>query len=68
LWDAAREGLVEEGCNKVTVWTAIHNDRAMRFFELAGFKREMGTARTVARTDGSGHVRLEEIRLKRPLD
>lgn len=68
LWDAARDGLNEEGCNKVTVWVALRNDRAMRFFDLAGFKREMGTARTVARTDGSGHVRIEEIRLKRGLD
>ena len=68
LWDAARDGLLEEGCNKVTVWTAIRNERALRFFELAGFKREMGTARTVARADNSGHVRIEEIRLKRGLD
>ncbi|MDO8277172.1 MAG: GNAT family N-acetyltransferase [Burkholderiaceae bacterium] len=63
LWDAAREGLLEEGCTLVTVWLPLANERAMRFFELAGFKREMSTARTVP----VGEVKIEEIRLKRPL-
>ncbi|MDH6593591.1 GNAT superfamily N-acetyltransferase [Variovorax sp. TBS-050B] len=61
LWDAAREGLEEEGCTTVTIWVPIRNDRAMRFHELAGFKREMKTAKTTA----IGTVRIEEIRLKR---
>jgi GNAT superfamily N-acetyltransferase len=64
LWDAAREGLVEEGCTEVTVWIPLLNERALRFFELAGFKRELNTAKT-AMISG---VKLEEIRLKRPLD
>lgn len=64
LWDAAREGLVEEGCTEVTLWLPLCNDRALRFFELAGFKRELNTART-AMVSG---VKLEEIRLRRPLD
>lgn len=64
LWDAAREGLVEEGCTEVTVWIPLCNDRALRFFELAGFKRELNTART-ATISG---VKLEEIRLRRALD
>lgn len=68
LWDAARDGLLEEGCNKVTVWTALRNERALRFFELAGFKREMGTAQTVTKSDATGSLKLEEIRLKRVLD
>ena len=63
LWDAAREGLQEEGCTHVTVWVPIANDRAMRFHELAGFKREMNTAKTVP----IGTVKVEEIRLKRAL-
>ena len=63
LWDAAREGLLEEGCATVSVWIALGNDRALRFHELAGFKREMSSARTVA----LGGVRIEEIRLKRKL-
>ena len=41
LWDAARDGLQEEGCTKVTLWTYMRNDRAMSFFEKAGFKRDL---------------------------
>ncbi len=63
LWDAAREGLLEEGCAIVSVRIALGNHRALRFHELAGFKRELSTARTVP----SGNVRIEEIRLKRKL-
>jgi len=60
-WRAARDGLEEEGCTKVTIWVPLRNDRAMRFHELAGFKREMKTAKTTA----IGDVKIEEIRLKR---
>ncbi len=63
LWDAAREGLIEEGCTHVTIWLRIGNERGMRFHELAGFKREMSSAKTVPLGDG----RVEEIRLKRKL-
>lgn len=61
LWDAARDGLEEEGCTLVTIWVPLRNERAMRFIELAGFKREMKTAKTTA----LGSVKIEEIRLKR---
>jgi GNAT superfamily N-acetyltransferase len=61
LWDAARDGLEEEGCTLVSIWIPLRNDRAMRFHELAGFKREMKTAKTTA----LGSVKIEEIRLKR---
>jgi GNAT superfamily N-acetyltransferase len=63
LWDAAREGLQEEGCTHVSVWLPIASDRAMRFHELAGFKRELNTAKTVP----MGPIKIEEIRLKRSL-
>ena len=63
LWDAAREGLQDEGCTHVSVWVPITNDRALRFFELAGLKREMASAKTMA----IGGIKVEEIRLKRPL-
>ena len=63
LWDAAREGLQEEGCTHVSIWIPIANDRAMRFHELAGFKREMSSAKTVP----MGPVKVEEIRLKQAL-
>ncbi len=64
LWDSARETLIEEGCTQVSVWVPLASERALRFFELAGFKREMSTARTTA-VPGGG--RVEEVRLKRPL-
>ncbi|MBB2483729.1 MULTISPECIES: GNAT family N-acetyltransferase [Roseateles] len=63
LWDAARDGLQEEGCTKVTLWTYLRNERALRFFELAGFKRELNTTKTTE----VGSVRLEELRLHRSL-
>ena len=63
LWDAAREGLLDEGCTQVSVWVPLANDRAMRFFELAGLKRELPSAKTV----DVGGVKIEEIRLKRLL-
>jgi GNAT superfamily N-acetyltransferase len=63
LWDAAREGLVDEGCTDVTVWLPLRNERTLRFHDLAGFKREMNTARTVP----MGEARVEEVRLKRAL-
>jgi len=64
LWDAAREGLEDEGCTHVTVWVTLRNERALRFFELAGFKREMTTLRTAL----VGAERVEEVRLKRTVD
>lgn len=63
LWDASREGLLEEGCSEVTLWVPLCNERALRFFELAGFKRELNTAKTAL----LGGVKLEEIRLRRSL-
>jgi ribosomal protein S18 acetylase RimI-like enzyme len=63
LWDAAREGLQDEDCTDVTVWVPLASAQALRFFDAAGFKREMNTARTVP----LGGVRVEEIRFKRAL-
>ena len=63
LWDGARDGLIEEGCTHVTIWIPLRNERALRFAELAGFKRELNTAKTVA----MGSIKVEEIRLKRTL-
>lgn len=64
LWDAARDGLDEEGCTHASVWVPLANERALRFFEHAGFKRELNTAKTAV----IGGVKLEEIRLKRGID
>ena len=65
LWDGARDGLKEEGCTQVTLWVLLGNERALQFYEHgAGFKRDMPSLKTTA----FGETRLEEIRLKRPLD
>jgi ribosomal protein S18 acetylase RimI-like enzyme len=64
LWDTAREGLMEEGCTKVTLWLPVACERALRFHQLAGFKREMNSIKTVPR----GAVKLEVIRLSRSLN
>jgi ribosomal protein S18 acetylase RimI-like enzyme len=61
LWDATREALIEEGCVEVTLWVPLCNERALRFFELAGFKRELSSAKTAMMAG----VKLEEIRLRR---
>ena len=63
LWDAAREGLVDEGCTEVSVWSELAAERALRFLDLAGFKRVMSSARTAV-VQG---VRVEQIRLRRKL-
>jgi len=63
LWDAAREGLIEEGCTKVTAWVPMGYERALRFHDMAGFKREMTSIKTVT----LGSVKVEEIRFKRDL-
>ncbi len=62
LWDAARDGLQEEGCTKVSIWLPMRFERTMRFIELAGFKREPSSAKTI---EVGGGARIEEIRLHR---
>ena len=63
LWDAALEACVEEGFTSLTLWVLLRNERALRFYELAGFKRDMASIKTIP----VGSARLEEIRLKRPV-
>ncbi len=64
LWEAAREGLTEEGCTEVTLWLPLVNSRALRFIGQAGFAREEASLRTAP----VGGVPLEEVRLRRKLD
>ena len=63
LWDAAREGLIDEGCTQVSAWLPLGYERALRFHDLAGFKREMNSIKTVP----LGAVKIEEIRVRREL-
>ena len=46
LWDAAREGLLEEDRTDLWIWVPVLNERTVRIHAWAGFKREMNTART----------------------
>ncbi len=63
LWKSARKGLQEEGCTQVSIWLSLSNERALRFHEQAGFKREPASSKAVATGKGTA----EEIRLKRSL-
>ena len=60
LWDAARDACEDEGFTEVTAWVYARNDRALTFFDAAGFKRELKTLRTTP----VGSTRLEELRLR----
>ena len=64
LWDAAREGLIDEGCTEVTLWVMLNNERALRFFELAG----ESNFQTPFTFGSMGSVKVEESIVKRKLD
>jgi ribosomal protein S18 acetylase RimI-like enzyme len=61
LWDALQDAMIDEGFARVSAWVPMLNERAMRFFRLAGFKPQMTTARTSIK----GGVRIEEVRVVR---
>lgn len=63
LVEAAQEGLQEEGCTRVTLWTYKNNERALRFFGIAGFAAENDSVKAV---DVEGKP-LEQLRLQRSL-
>ena len=48
----------------MTRWVPLRNERAFHVSELAGFKRELSTAKTAI----IGGVKIEEVRLKRPIN
>ena len=48
----------------MTAWVPLRNERALRFHELPGFKPELSTAKTAI----IGAVKIEEVRLKRPIN
>ena len=61
--ELAQEGLQEEGCTRVTLWTYKNNERALRFFGIAGFAAENDSVKAV---DVEGKP-LEQLRLQRSL-
>ena len=58
LCEAALQGLSDEDCTDATLWLTVDNERALSFFEQAGFAREDGSLRAVAGVDGKQEVRL----------
>ena len=60
LCKAALEGLSEEGCTESVAWVPLVNERALAFFERAGFEREAGASKTVTWNG----VELQEARLR----
>ncbi|GAP33561.1 GNAT family N-acetyltransferase [Piscinibacter sakaiensis] len=61
LWDAAREGLQEEGCIKATLWVPVRFERVRRFAERVGFQGEPESTRPL----DLGGIRIDEVRLSR---
>jgi ribosomal protein S18 acetylase RimI-like enzyme len=59
LWDAGRERLVALGFRSVSLWVLAGNERALRFYRLAGFSVEEGCETTFE----MGGAMLREVRL-----
>jgi ribosomal protein S18 acetylase RimI-like enzyme len=58
LWLRARERLVQRGFVSVSLWVLAANARAIRFYEVAGFAPEAGTAKDFE----LGGRRVQELR------
>lgn len=64
LWLTAREKLVAASSRRVTLWVLAANERACRFYQIAGFTED-----PLARTERDfGGVKLDEIRLISDID
>ena len=59
LWLAALTSLVDRGFTVVTLWVLALNERAMRFYETAGFAVERGSEKLFT----LGSQELAEVRL-----
>jgi ribosomal protein S18 acetylase RimI-like enzyme len=62
LWLAARQQLAAQGYETVTLWVLAGNERAIRFYERAGFVAEPGSRRPFE----LGGAVLQELRYGRP--
>jgi len=61
LWLAALRQIRAEGYKTVTLWVLAGNDRAIRFYERAGFSAEPGSGKQIE----IGGVVLDEVRYAR---
>lgn len=62
LMDATLAGLAELGFAEVALWVLEGNERAIRFYETAGFRTD-----GAMKTDEFGGHRLREVRYRRPI-
>lgn len=46
LWLAARENMVKEGYQRVSLWVITSNRRAIKFYSAAGFAAEPGSTKS----------------------
>ncbi|KQW02275.1 GNAT family N-acetyltransferase [Rhizobacter sp. Root1221] len=58
LWHAALDQLNDQGASAVTLWVIDDNERALRFYERAGFAADAGPLKVV----NVGGVSLREVR------
>lgn len=63
LWLAAREACAANGAKAISLWVIVGNERAIRFYESAGFAIDPGAPLTFE----LGGVQLEEIRMLQQL-
>lgn len=59
LWLASLDWALARGATEVSLWVAAKNQRAIAFYELAGFEADSGSLRSVA----LGDMQVEEVRL-----
>jgi len=58
LWQEAKRNLQAKGFSQISLWVVSNNARAIRFYTLAGFRKEIGSAKRSER----GGTRFQEIR------
>ncbi len=58
LWLAARSALISSGFNRVTLWVLAGNERAYRFYRIAGFTEDT----SIRKPREFGGVTLDEVR------
>lgn len=62
LWLEALRRIVAEGYKAISLWVIVGNERAVRFYERAGFVLEPGSRKSFE----LGGTTLEEVRYVRP--
>ncbi|MCV2350448.1 GNAT family N-acetyltransferase [Paucibacter sp. Y2R2-4] len=64
LWEASRTVAANRGASSVSLWVFADNERAIRFYQKAGFTVDNGSRKTFE----FGGIQLQEVRCVRRLD